>query len=326
MKIAVYAMAKNEVAHVTRFVETTKEADVVIVTDTGSNDGTQDALRDHGVQVRDARIIPWRFDHGTNAALFNVPDDVDVCVKLDLDEIIHMTDGSSWREEIERVWVKGTNQLKYWYTWNWIKLGEVPGVRFQTGHIHARSGFHWRHPGHSALTCMSKIKPVTTDKLEIHHYMVRKGRPNYINLLELGVRECRNPRTLYYLGREYYYQGRPRDSIQTLTEYLQHPSATWASERADAMRLLGINYINLNDSTNALSWLIQATSVFPDCRELWFELGRFFHRQKDWLGATWALRKCLDITERKPDWIGNLKDAWGDQPNKLLKETEQHIA
>jgi glycosyltransferase involved in cell wall biosynthesis len=101
-KIAVYTMAKNEAGNVARFVETTRGADCVVVTDTGSTDGTPDLLRDAGVAVHSARILPWRFDTATNVALAHVPDDVEVCVKLDLDEVLFTTDGAPWREEIER--------------------------------------------------------------------------------------------------------------------------------------------------------------------------------------------------------------------------------
>lgn len=55
IKIAIYTMAKNEAEHVARFAETTRGADVVVVTDTGSTDGTPDLLRDAGIEVRTAR-------------------------------------------------------------------------------------------------------------------------------------------------------------------------------------------------------------------------------------------------------------------------------
>jgi glycosyltransferase involved in cell wall biosynthesis len=75
-KIAVYTMAKNEAEHVGRFAATVRGADRVVVTDTGSTDGTPDLLRDAGIEVHSARIVPWRFDVASNVALAHVPDDV----------------------------------------------------------------------------------------------------------------------------------------------------------------------------------------------------------------------------------------------------------
>lgn len=318
LKIAIYTMAKNEASHVKRYAETTQGADYVIVTDTGSTDGTQDLLRDAGITVKEARIMPWRFDHGTNTALNHVPDDVDICIKLDLDEVLFMPDGRHWRQEIEKLWNNQVNQLYYWYTWSWLVQGEKPAVKFKTGCIHARSHWHWRHPGHAALTCMQSVQRIDSDILEIHHYMVNKKRPDYISLLELGVQECRSPRTLYYLGREYYYRGRDKDAVNMLNEYLAHPDAHWPAERASAMHMIGLSFERLGVFEQATAWFIRATAEYPGCRDLWFELLRYFTDTGDYVGGVWAGTKCLTYNTRKPDWVGQVPAAWSEAPHAYM--------
>ena len=49
MKIAVYAIAKNEAKHVKRWVEATEGADVRVVLDTGSEDNTYELLQKYPV-------------------------------------------------------------------------------------------------------------------------------------------------------------------------------------------------------------------------------------------------------------------------------------
>lgn len=44
MKVAVYAISLNEQVFVARFMSTAREADLVVVADTGSSDGTVAAL------------------------------------------------------------------------------------------------------------------------------------------------------------------------------------------------------------------------------------------------------------------------------------------
>jgi len=68
-------------------MDAVSEADMVVVTDTGSNDGTIEALKARGAVVYSESIVPWRFDTARNLALSHVPEDADICVSNDLDEI-----------------------------------------------------------------------------------------------------------------------------------------------------------------------------------------------------------------------------------------------
>ena len=51
MKICVYAISKNEEAFVERFYRSAKEADLILIADTGSTDGTVSKARDLGITV-----------------------------------------------------------------------------------------------------------------------------------------------------------------------------------------------------------------------------------------------------------------------------------
>ena len=59
MKVAVYAIAKDEILHAQRWAEATKGADYRIVADTGSTDGTQEKLRELGVTVHQIHLDPF---------------------------------------------------------------------------------------------------------------------------------------------------------------------------------------------------------------------------------------------------------------------------
>jgi len=109
MKIAVYAISKNEEQFVQRFCDSAKDADLILIADTGSTDDTVKLALECGAKVHDICISPWRFDKARDAALAMIPRDFDVCISLDLDEILE--DG--WREEIERVWTAETTRLRY---------------------------------------------------------------------------------------------------------------------------------------------------------------------------------------------------------------------
>src|SRR5208337_3961908 len=144
LKICVYAISKNEEMFVDRFVEAAKDADLILVADTGSTDMTVPYLGAAGdkydvdVAIRHITIKPWRFDLARDAALAAIPPDFDVCISLDLDEVLQ----PGWREEIERVWEKGiTTRLRYKFDWG-------IGIVFYYEKIHARDGYRWHHPCH----------------------------------------------------------------------------------------------------------------------------------------------------------------------------------
>ena len=88
IKIATYAIAKNESKHIKRWLEGTKESDYRIVLDTGSTDNTLELLREaDNIIVGTTIVSPWRFDTARNQALALIPEDVDVCLILDMDEV-----------------------------------------------------------------------------------------------------------------------------------------------------------------------------------------------------------------------------------------------
>ena len=47
MKIAVYAISKNEEQFVERFCESARQADIILIADTGSTDNTVEKAREH---------------------------------------------------------------------------------------------------------------------------------------------------------------------------------------------------------------------------------------------------------------------------------------
>ena len=77
MKICVYAISKNEEMFVKRFCDSAKDADLILIADTGSTDDTVKLAKKHGAKVSPICITPWRFDDARNAALALIPERLD---------------------------------------------------------------------------------------------------------------------------------------------------------------------------------------------------------------------------------------------------------
>ena len=67
MKAAVYTIALNEAKHIKRWYESAKDADYLLIADTGSTDGTVDLARSLGITVVQIQVKIWR--GGYNAYL-----------------------------------------------------------------------------------------------------------------------------------------------------------------------------------------------------------------------------------------------------------------
>ena len=79
-KICVYTICKNEEQFVERWVNSAKDADLLIVGDTGSTDKSIDKLEELGVIVHKINVNPWRFDVARNKILELLPKDVDIVI------------------------------------------------------------------------------------------------------------------------------------------------------------------------------------------------------------------------------------------------------
>ena len=226
-------------------------------------------LKDLGVNVSVKEIKPWRFDVARNESLKLVPEDCDICVCIDIDEVI----SKGWRKKLEEIWDDNTNHLRYIYNWSHDDNGK-PLVSFYYEKIHARNGFKWIYPVHEVLE-FSKEKEVfkTTEEIVVDHYPdSTKSRSNYLPLLELSVKENPdNDRNMHYLGREYMFHGKYNEAIDMLIKHLNLKSATWKDERCASMRFIARCYKHLKRYDEAKMWLDKAINEAPYLRDPYVE-------------------------------------------------------
>lgn len=292
LKICVYAISKNEEHFVERFCKSAKDADLILIADTGSSDSTAETAVYNGAIVYPICITPWRFDLARNAALALIPRDIDICISLDLDEVLE----PGWREEIERVWTDETTRLSYMFDWGC-------GIKFRYEKIHARHGYRWHHPCHEYPVPDGRIQEryAYTDKLLVsHHPDPTKSRGQYMELLELSVKEDPHcPRNAFYYARELTFHSRWQEAVEALERYLALPAATWANERCYAYRLLGKAHLELGDNRAAEKSFHLACGEAPNTREPWCDLAMMLYRQNRWAECFAMSMRALDIKNRE---------------------------
>lgn len=315
MKIAVYAISKNEEKFVERFCNSAKDADMILIADTGSTDNTVELAINHGATVHNIFISPWRFDKARDTALALIPADYDVCISLDLDEELQ----EGWREEIERVWLEGTTRLRYKFDWG-------AGIAFYYEKIHHRKGYHWHHPCHEYPVPDKRTNEVWahTDKLlVVHKPDPTKSRGQYMDLLQLAVDEDPDcPRNAFYYARELTFNKRWNEAVEALNKYLDMPQATWANERCYAMRLLSQSYEELG--WDGLAWARKACAEAPNTREPWTDLAMLCYRRNLWAECFAAASNALSIKDKEAVYTMDPK-VWGALPHDLMALAAHHL-
>lgn len=302
MKICVYAICKNEEKFIKRWYNSIKEADGIYVLDTGSTDNSVNLLKSLGVNVYSKKITPWRFDKARNEALKLIPESFDICISLDLDEVLR----PNWKEEIISIWKNNTDRLRYVY--NWLIENNKPKITFYADKIHKRKGFTWVNIVHEVLKCDHIEKEIYTDKVIIDHYPDnKKSRSSYLPLLELSVKEDpTNDRNMHYLGREYMYYKKYNEAITTLKKHLNLKSATWKDERCASMRFIARCYKCLDKYDDAKKWLEKACEEAPYLRDPFTDSAIYYYELENYQKASMFAKKALEIKDNPKTYINEI--------------------
>lgn len=301
-KICVYAISRNEEKFVDRWYESIKNADYICVLDTGSTDNTIEKLKSHGINVQSKIITPWRFDTARNESLKLIPNDADICICLDLDEVL----APNWKKVLLSNWTDDTTRIKYTYNWS-LDENNNPIISFYTNKIHKNKFYKWTHPVHEVLTIKNNVEEneLLVDELIINHYPDQnKSRSSYLPLLELSVKEDPyDDRNMHYLGREYMFYGKWNECIETLLKHLKLKNATWKDERAASMRFIARSYRNLGRTEEAIFWYEKAITEAPYLKEGYCELMMLYYDLKKYSQAINYGIMALQINKNTKSYI-----------------------
>lgn len=320
MKVAVYTIALNEEKHVERWYNSVKDADYILIADTGSTDRTVEIAKSLGVNVVQAVIKPFRFDTTRNAALAALPADIDWCISLDMDEVL--TEG--WKETISAL-PKPKDNISYIYratlTWNFTKDGN-PGLQYGADRVHSRWGAMWRQPAHEIIGSYGDyVEKRGSVEFGIYHKPdATKSRSQYLDLLKMAVEEQPySDRNAYYFARELYYYGMYEQATAEFKRHLELPTAIWKPERASSMR-----YIGMMNQSEAVHWFELAALESPGRREPFMDLAKYYYGKADWQKCYEASKSALEITEKLLDYMCE-EDSWGYLPYDFAALSAYHL-
>ena len=325
-KICVYAICKNEEAFVETWLASMSEADYIVVLDTGSEDNTFELLKnDPRVHRAEQKVItPWRFDVARNESMELIPDDANILVCTDLDEVLE----PGWADALRRKWIEGVHMRAiYKYAWSHDDDG-TPSRVFQYDKIHSRE-WVWNFPVHECLVHKDDILNceypddralMVFDEIYLHHYPdPNKSRGSYLPLLEL--RKAENPTDYYgriYLAHEYYYRGYYQESINELQEILSTYADKYNTiEQASCYLFMGDAYKELEEYSLCIASYQSAILIDNTYREPYVNLAQVLNELGYYNQAIGVITDCLQKTFRHYNWLER-GTTWTYEPYDIL--------
>jgi tetratricopeptide (TPR) repeat protein len=117
---------------------------------------------------------------------------------------------------------------------------------------------------------------------------------------------------LYMLAFVQHRQNQPAESLETYTR-----AAALAPPTGDDLKIIGLNYVLLDDYPDAIRWLEKAVEVDPKNRDAWYYLGRAYYTKAHLSEARKAFLTVLDL---------HPQDAKAENNLGLIFETSGNLA
>lgn len=255
--IGIAIICKNEEALLSRCLESVKEADQIVVCDTGSTDRTIEIARRYTNEVYLDFIWCDDFAKARNHAKSKIK--TDWVLSIDADEYLH--DFSEVRRAIElaktdyiacTMIAEGGQRLEFKFSRLFKNTPEIFWV--QPIHVHLNVGGEGEHVGNIKITFgWSPAHNLDPDRA--------------LRILEKAVADEGNQagRNLYYLGREYWYKQKYKQAAETLWRYVE--ISRWDAEKAEAFLIMSQSYSAMHMDDEARNAVLQAIKINPNFKE-----------------------------------------------------------
>lgn len=324
-KICIYAICKNELKFVKQWLDNVQEADYIVVLDTGSTDGTYEALKadPRVTKVKQKVISPWRFDNARNESMKLIPADAEILICTDFDELL----SPGWAKVIKDNWQEDTNRMYYDYAWSHNEIGEPTDI-FVYDKIHTKD-FKWKFPVHEVLWPKEEsfnIRAVNVGRqIFLQHYPdSTKERHYYFDLLELAVKEHpEDSHERMLLAREYLLNGDYDNALENYMAVLNMPDVDAPEKRLVLLESLGrcADIFKIKETYDTAIWYCQEF-IKEDWsyREPYLIMAEIYNEMKMPTLAEACVNQALKYGTRKNTWVERA-NTWVELPDDILSIT-----
>ena len=315
MKIAIYAICKDELKNISDWLKNTADADEVVIVDTGSMDATPQVIEQEAgsnVAYYEALFDPFSFSAARNFALNKVSDDIDYAVYLDLDE--RLSDG--WYNKLKAVINKNKDEFGKMPSMIMFEMifsrdeSGAPKHVYEQSRCHTPTDYHWKYSCHEVLVEKPESNPenlmhIITNEVQVEHFKDEEKPRDYLHLLAYDAQHIRDQRSMYYYARELYYNGNYRDAIEVSLQTLNIDG--WQAQKAMVYALIASCYDELDEPNMALPNLYQAMLNNPNHPDHWFDLALHYYSNEQWYMCIGYLQRAIALANSSAEYV--IKDV-----------------
>ena len=312
---AIYTIAKNEAHNVEGFMQAAEGCSVYVL-DTGSTDDTVKLLNKHGANVVKKTIAPWRFDVARNDALALVPDDVSVCVSIDMDERLD----SGWQKKLKEQWRGNVGSYSYIAEWA-DEACTIPSVQSIRHRLHSRHDYEWHRRVHEVIRPLPGVEQVFCETdIVVKHYQ-QGEKKNYLQEVEELLKEDPNDANAWMqLAAEHHHKSNFNEALKYYRRYLKliedDESEMLRYTRALAWIDIAQCLHGLGRNDDMIRAFLSAIAAEPKCREAWTHFSHVALQMGNEPLAYGAAMTAYGIKE-PPYPATTQAGCWGDIPKQI---------